>query len=304
MYKFLRVLFIACILTCAAGISSVIAEEVSVVSYEGTVDIIPKLGAKSIPCDVNMILKEGTRIKTGAGSSVEMAFDKDRYNIAKVSENSDIVLKLDGDEKIELVNGELYVLLEGLKGGGTFKVKTPSATCGARGTGWRTKATDKETDVSVFDNKVFVRGLNKDGTEQKNDFWVKKGFERRVEKFQKPDRMQKISDARMARMEKQIKRPDKPKQKTKEVKRKEKPADKKSDKVSQQNKLDEKRNKLTNRMEKTRERFERKEKIIDRSDNLRESLAVNIRERDTRTRLDALREEIKKDDSCRLPPPS
>ena len=54
MYKFLTFLFIACVLVCAAGISVVTAEEVSVVSYEGTVEITPKLGAKSVPCDVNM----------------------------------------------------------------------------------------------------------------------------------------------------------------------------------------------------------------------------------------------------------
>ena len=183
--------------------SSALAEKVKVVSVEGDVEVtLP--GIKPQKPKVDMLIEEGTKIETREASSIEIAFNAEATNIVKVEENSSVVVKLEGDEKIELIDGELFVLLKDLEEGSTFKVRTPCAVSGARGTGWWVKAASEFTDVSVFDNKVFVQGINKDGSLMKKEYWVDKGYERKINRFQKPGKRRRVSAKRLKRMEKSI----------------------------------------------------------------------------------------------------
>jgi len=184
-----KILFgIACMLLvmCVSFSSAFAAGVVTVISFAGDVDVRPKGATASVTCTPDMVIKEGTRIVTGDESYVEIAFNKLKNNIAKVEANSDVIIKLDGEDKIELLNGELVTVLKGLKKGETFRVRTPDAVCGARGTAWKIIASGDITVVAPFDSKVFIRGLNKDGSPKEKVFWVKEGFMRKIKRFQDP----------------------------------------------------------------------------------------------------------------------
>ena len=264
-------------------------ESVNVISCAGEVKLIPSTGMEAVVCRGGMRLEEGSRIITGKGSYVEIAFDRTGRNIVKIKENSEVVVKLDGSEKIELIDGEILAMLRKLKRREAFRVRTPCATCGARGTDWSTKTDGKVTDIAVLSGKVFVRGIKVDGSVMEKEFWVKKGFERRIKRFEHPGAMEKISEARLSAIEKDIKGlPG-----TKRVLRREQrpsgvPAiapdlpDRKVIKAGPREKREiiaEKREKATERMEKIMGRQERMEKTIERSDAIRERTKDNVLER-------------------------
>jgi hypothetical protein len=203
-YTILTIGIIFCIsLFAFSGIVS--AAEVKVISVSGNVEVTPPVSGRPEKPKVDMFLKEGTKVVTKAKSEIEVAFNDEATNVVKISENTHVVIKLDQDDKIELIDGELFAALKDLEKGETFQVRTPCAVCGARGTGWQMKTTGKATDVAVFDKKVYVQGLNKDGSVMKKKFWVKKGYERKIEKFQKPDRARKMPKERLNKIKKEVK---------------------------------------------------------------------------------------------------
>jgi len=165
---------------------------IKVTEYDGSSLVISSASPGGAPPAVGMKLQEGDRIVTKKDAYVVFYFDK-KENIVRVEEESDVVLKVgSGDNELELVNGAIYTLLKRLPRGSTFKVQTPCAVCGVRGTGWKTATDGKATDVSVFGGSVFLRGINKDGSAMEKEFTVKKGYSRSVKKFEAPGKAQKI----------------------------------------------------------------------------------------------------------------
>ncbi|MBD3426614.1 MAG: hypothetical protein GF409_05240 [Candidatus Omnitrophica bacterium] len=204
-----------CAMSQAAG------EDIDVISLAGDVRVIPRGEKQSVPCRPGMKLGEGARIMTGDESYAEIALDTSGMNMMKVKANTTVVLVLEGEDKIHLVDGEIYTVLDKIEPGETFRVRTPCATCGARGTGWRTVTTEEESEVSVFDGRVFVRGVRKDGTAMERQYWVRDGYERKVKRFEKPSRLSRISARRLDAMRREVRRrsaeqrPAKPEKKAK-----------------------------------------------------------------------------------------
>ena len=191
---------IAVIMVFCAGMTSSYAFEsgtVMVVSFSGDVKIFPKGIKEFVACEEGLIVKQGARIMTGRDSYVKIAFDENKLNVAKVKEETEVVVMLKEKNKIELIDGAVFTMLKGVVKGKKFQIKTPSATCGARGTGWNTMADRKVTRIEVIENKVFVRGVNKDGTFMEEEFEIDEGFERVVERFKEPGVMERISDDRL-----------------------------------------------------------------------------------------------------------
>ncbi|MFC1570428.1 FecR domain-containing protein [Candidatus Omnitrophota bacterium] len=184
---------------------TVSAAEVKVISVSGNVEVTPPVSGRPEKPKVDMFLKEGTKIVTKAKSEIEVAFNDEATNVVKISQNTHVVIKLDAEDKIELIDGELFAVLKNLKKGETFQVRTPCAVCGARGTGWQMSTDGKATDVAVFDKKVYVQGLNKDGSVMEKKYWVKKGYERKIEKFQKPSRSERFPKERLEKIKNEVK---------------------------------------------------------------------------------------------------
>ena len=152
-----------------------------------------------------MPVSAGSKIITGKDSYVELVFDNEQGNIVKILEKTEVIILLENDEKIQLIDGELYAMLQNLKNDEKFVVRTPSATCGARGTGWTTKYGKDVTETQVFDGVVYVRGINEDGSLMRKEYKVKKGYERITKRFSAPDKMTKIKKERSNIIEKEIK---------------------------------------------------------------------------------------------------
>ena len=152
------------------------AETVIVTSYSGDVKVIKPGEAEPISCKADMMLDEGTRIMTGKESFVEIAFDRARKNSVKVAESAEVVIKLDGGSDIQLIDGDMFTTLRELKKESTFKVQAPGCILGARGTGWLTQAMASGTIATVFDGKIFARGVNKDDTLMEEEVWIESGY--------------------------------------------------------------------------------------------------------------------------------
>lgn len=273
-----KILAFACFIVLFSGVfpaAQAMEESIDVISLAGDVKVIPPGQTKGEPCMPGMRLKEGTQVVTGMESFVEIALDDSKMNLLKIKENSRVAIKLEGPDKIELVDGEIFTLLQNLEPGEVFRVRTPCATCGARGTGWRTATTGKATEVSVFEDQVFVRGIKKDGTAMEDQYTVKAGYETKIKKFDKPQKMRKISSRRLAKMKNEIKRPTAPVKPVK-PKREDKPVlgasegeekDKLTEKMDQKIKRHELIQKQSTRTETRRE--QKIESVVDRKDDLK-----------------------------------
>jgi len=205
MKKVLILFLCAVSVICMTALVSAAAEPVVVVSYAGSVEVLFPTAAGPVACKPGMVLQEGSRITTGDESYIEIAFNRLKSNVVRVMENSNVIVKLDGADKIVLVDGEVFTMIRDFKKGEVFQVRTPCAVCGARGTGWSTR-TDKDivTDVAVFDDKVFVRGIKKDGSVMEKEFWIEEGFLRKIKKIELPGKLEKMSEARMSGMRKEF----------------------------------------------------------------------------------------------------
>ena len=179
----------------------VMAHGVEVVSYEGKVDVTLKGQDVSAPAKAGMEISAGDRIVTGEKSSARLSFSSESEQTIDINEQSDVIVKLQGGEKIELISGEVFAKIKGLKKGEEFQVRTPSATCGARGTAWVATANADKTDISVIDGSVFTRGINRDGTLMKKEYMVKKGYEREIKRFKKPKGAKKMPKNRIKKIE-------------------------------------------------------------------------------------------------------
>jgi len=139
-----------------------------------------------------MLLYSGDSIKTHEKSGVEIAFDKRKKNVVQISADSHVVLKLTKEEKIELVDGEIFALIKSIPRGSKFEVRTPAAVCGARGTGFGAKTGKNKTVVSSYEHDSYAKGIGKDGKIMEDNLTVKQGFKTIVKKFQKPSKPSKI----------------------------------------------------------------------------------------------------------------
>lgn len=106
----------------------------------GDVKITKKGDTVARPINLSDILDEGDKIVTGANGSIEIRLDNG--NVLNLKPNTELVfIKLTMDIKTgEYENsfyssmGKIRARIENLKGKSTFKVRTPTAVSGARGT--------------------------------------------------------------------------------------------------------------------------------------------------------------------------
>jgi len=192
-YKFAITILV--VLVLASGF--VFAESGSSVktfNVSGKAEYLKKDTADWGKLSTGMLLYSGDSIKTYKNAGVEIAFDKRKKNIVKIGADSHIVLKLTKEEKIELVDGEIFALIKSIPRGSKFEVRTPAAVCGARGTGFGAKTDKNKTVVSSYENDSYAKGIGKDGKVMEDNLTVKEGFKTTVKKFKKPSKLSKIGN--------------------------------------------------------------------------------------------------------------
>ena len=136
-----------------------------IISTKGDVKVDPQGNGSWVAANVNMELNQGAIIKTGAGSSANLAFDTAMLNVLNVEENTTLSVDTLSEKlsEVGLSNGKILANLKGLKGGSTFQVKTPTAIAGARGTGLGVEFARGITYIEAFENSILVIGRDSRG---------------------------------------------------------------------------------------------------------------------------------------------
>lgn len=116
------------------------------------------------PAKINMLLDKESELKTEAKSKCALAFDKDSRNILTIDENSQIKLEEIKPGDIFLRGGRVFALIENLEKAEEFKVRTPTAIAGARGTGWTTQYLNDASSALCFLDTVYIQGLDNAGS--------------------------------------------------------------------------------------------------------------------------------------------
>lgn len=129
------------------------------------------------PIEVGMVLTSQAKIRTEAGAWVEVGFGigLGNENVVRIQENSFVDLADVKGVKLGLLKGELRSLVQGLDGESTFEIRTPSAVCGARGTGWTTFTDGVKVIVDTFENEVFFYPQTEEGDGESKKKMVKSG---------------------------------------------------------------------------------------------------------------------------------
>lgn len=147
-------------------------------------------------------LYSGDSVKTGESSSVDVAFDSSKNNLVSIRPRTHVVLKITESEKIELIDGEVFALVKRLPPGSSFEVRTPTAVCGARGTGWGAETNKDISTVSSYEDTAYARGVKKNGMAMEGETDIPEGYESTVRKLAKPSPAGRISEEKYGKWDK------------------------------------------------------------------------------------------------------
>jgi hypothetical protein len=164
---------------------------VTVYKVSGKAEYLPAGETDWISVKLGTELYSGDSVKTQRKAFVEIAFDNRRKNIVRIHPDTHIVISLKGNEKIELIDGEVFLLVQKLPRGSRFEIRTPTAVCGARGTGLGTIANKNKTTASSYEHTSYAKGIKKDGTPG-DEKEIPEGFKTEIKKFGFPSKLRKI----------------------------------------------------------------------------------------------------------------
>jgi hypothetical protein len=83
---------------------------------------------------------------------------------------------------LDFSKGKILVAIKKLEPKSSFVVKTPTAVCGARGTGWSEETSADKTRLCVFEDEVFLQSLDTSGKPKRKKHTASEGTERLIEK--------------------------------------------------------------------------------------------------------------------------
>ena len=140
------------------------------------------------------ILEKGDIVETAKDSTVDIVIGKNTEKTIKVGEKSHVEFQGVSPAHLNLSEGEILVALRKLEPKSSFVVKTPTAICGARGTGWLQKASGEKTIISVFESNVYIQGLDVSGHPMKKEYTAGEGTQRTLVKNEPISEPQNIGE--------------------------------------------------------------------------------------------------------------
>ncbi len=201
--KKIRALLLACIFFLSFSVinASAFSENQAKIFY---IKGKPNIMKEGLPvwkaCKTGMQIDSGDRVKTEKGEEVEISFLTDSSNIVKIEENTDAYIrKSRAPYRIELLNGAVMALIKKLPVGSAFEIATPVGLSGARGTGWRSSTGGASADFQCYESAIYVRGFDKNGNMIEGSLTVNSGWEVFLDKFEKPERLGKLSEDDIAK---------------------------------------------------------------------------------------------------------
>lgn len=140
-----------------------------------------------------MFLSDGDTARTGKNSVIEMIFDKDNKNIARLEENSTAILRGKALRQIELPAGKIRFVIKSLKKDSSFEIKTPTVIAGARGSGGDVIVGDNADTIKAFEDELFVQSFDEQGN-MIQEISLREGWEVLVERFQAPSELVELTE--------------------------------------------------------------------------------------------------------------
>ena len=173
------------------------AERVELTHLSGEAEVLLKDAEGYAAAEEGMTLESGDKIKTAGEASLELSFNEDDSNVARLGNSTNVEISLCGDEKMVLTEGEVFSSVSQLSSGSAFEIRTPTAVSGARGTDWVTRVSEEGTDVEAIDQSPYVKHFEKEGVVSQQETFIRPGEMTTVKKFQRPFAMRPIMDARL-----------------------------------------------------------------------------------------------------------
>ncbi|MBF0384253.1 MAG: FecR domain-containing protein [Candidatus Omnitrophica bacterium] len=184
------------VLLSANFISFSSQDRARVLRVTGSVSL-ERAGEKIAPA-AGMVLNDRDRLSTEADSSLEVTYDDGLKNIIRIGSDSNVMLEnaiIEKQTNIYLDRGDVILKLEKLEKGSSFKVRTPTAVAGVRGTSFGVRLIGKEAEILDYDSRIFVKGLNQDFLENQEELLLNEGWKVRLTQFEKPSRVYRISES-------------------------------------------------------------------------------------------------------------
>lgn len=127
-----------------------------IMRVEGDVQVLPASKTDWIKAGITMVLRSGDKVKTAKGSVCDISFSQDDKNMVGVMENSEVIILLDGNKKLQVVDATIFAKLKAIPRGSAFEIKTPVGICGARGTGLGVSGNDKGIKSECYENQIYT----------------------------------------------------------------------------------------------------------------------------------------------------
>jgi hypothetical protein len=149
-------LFIFLFMFCFLFTGLAFGQTAKIIKLEGSVEM--KIGEADDwqAATIGTYLKKQAEIKTGKDSSCTLAFNKELDNLITIDQNSQLRLDELKPGELFLPEGRVFSIIDNLADLGEFKIKTPIAVAGVRGTGDSVESGKDGTTVKCFQGRVYV----------------------------------------------------------------------------------------------------------------------------------------------------
>ncbi len=165
-----------------------------VLRFSGVVAI--HRAGEALKPDIGMMLNDQDQIVTGEGAFAEVAYDDRLKNVIRINANARVVFESSRIERMTRLfmdRGSVMVKLDGLEKGSTFKVRTPAAIAGVRGTAFGMAFDGREVTITDFESRIFVRGIASNYLEMSDELLLGSSWKVRVAPFEKPSRVMRMT---------------------------------------------------------------------------------------------------------------
>jgi len=138
----------------------------------------------------------GDKLRTAARSMADIVLDDAQKNLIRVEEKTLLAFdstSLKQINRLDISHGKVYANIENLEEGLAFEVKTPSVVSGVRGTGWSVDSGEKQDEIAVFEDKVYLRAFDQQN-KLVEEITIPEGYKVITERFQKPGKLIKLTE--------------------------------------------------------------------------------------------------------------
>jgi len=171
-------------------------DQVSVIDVKGSPRLMKANSVWLGDCETGAAIDDGDRIFTGEGDAVDLRFGSEEMNILRIEKDSDVAIAKKTDPvSVLLASGRLMAKIKKLPKGSSFEVRTPVAICGARGTGWFVETDSNKSAFGVFENSIYVKGIDRSGNIIEDELSLTEGQKTLIDRFDKPGAIEKLSEA-------------------------------------------------------------------------------------------------------------